>query len=198
MKKKREARPEIIGNSCGESRVSRPFLLSEIEMGDIIVDTRETVPLFDCPPCTSATLKTGDYSLRGFENLIAIERKGIGDLFSSIGQGRDRFLRQVRRCSKVEGCVLIEGSVRAILGHKPYGKMTGKNAMATLMSWSVAYSIPVFFADGQLEAQGMAILWMKFARRKICEGSRYRHSGSVCSCGGGVSTGHGKTCKWSQ
>ncbi len=175
---------------------SHTFSIDEVKLGEIIVDTRETVPLFECPPCTRGTLRNGDYSLRGFEDVIAIERKSISDLFGSVGNGRKRFLMQVRRCSSVEGCVLIEGSIRAVLHHKPRGKMDGRNAMATLLSWSVAYRIPVFFADGLIEAQGVAISWMKFARRKICEGSKYRHLGHICSCGGGIHIGHKGTCKW--
>ena len=175
---------------------SHSFSLNEIKLGEIIVDTRETTPLFECPPSIKGTLHNGDYSLRGFEDVIAIERKSISDLLGSVGQRRKHFLMQVRRCSQVEGCILIEGSIRAVLGYKPRGKMNGRNALAALMSWSVAYGIPVFFADGLLEAQGVAISWMKFARRKICEGGQYRHLGLICSCGGGANIGHKGNCKW--
>lgn len=179
-----------------KSPVPPTISLDTIKMSEIVVDTRETTPLWSVPPCESKTLHNGDYSLVGFEDLIAVERKSIPDLINSVGEGRERFIRQVRRCSQVEGCVLIEGSIRAVLGHVPRGQMNGRRALATLMSWSQAYSIPVFFADGLVEAQGVALSWMKFARRKICEGSKFRHAQPICSCGGGTTISHGGRCKW--
>ena len=48
----------------------------------VLVDTREQRPLlFSCRVATErATLDAGDYSLKGLEHLVRIERKGLEDL----------------------------------------------------------------------------------------------------------------------
>jgi len=68
----------------------------------IIVDTREQSPysfatITPPPETIRATLKTGDYSLAGYENKITIERKSLIDAFGTFGEGcmgRDFFLRR--------------------------------------------------------------------------------------------------------
>ena len=56
-----------------------------------IIDTREQLPL-DLSPLQSVagSLTTGDYSVRGLESIIAIERKGLSDLLGCVGQERER------------------------------------------------------------------------------------------------------------
>lgn len=67
----------------------------------ILFDTREQVPFtfqgYDVDPET-ATLPVGDYSLPGFTDKIAIERKSLNDLISCLmNSNRDRFERELAR-----------------------------------------------------------------------------------------------------
>jgi len=53
----------------------------------ILVDTREQEPfLFKSYPCWAKRqcLKTGDYSIAGFEELVSVERKSKKDLYTSL------------------------------------------------------------------------------------------------------------------
>ena len=63
-----------------------------------IVDSREQHPL-DLRPLRTVqgTLPTGDYSLKGLENIVAIERKSLGDLLCCVGSDRSRFDREIQR-----------------------------------------------------------------------------------------------------
>ena len=65
----------------------------------LTIDTREQDNLFRKPPkgllIVRDTLRAGDYSCKGFENAISIERKGLNDFYGSIGNGRDRFRREL-------------------------------------------------------------------------------------------------------
>ena len=64
----------------------------------IIIDTREQDEYkFKSILTVRDKLNTGDYSLRGFENDITIERKSLGDFISSISHGRDRFKSELAR-----------------------------------------------------------------------------------------------------
>ena len=69
-------------------------LASELAIEGItaVVDTREQRPL-DLTPLKSVpgTLATGDYSVRGLEHVVAIERKSLDDLLGCIGRDRARF-----------------------------------------------------------------------------------------------------------
>ena len=57
-----------------------------------IVDTREQAP-FDLSPMGAerGTLATGDYSVRGLEDLVCLERKALNDLTGCITHDRERF-----------------------------------------------------------------------------------------------------------
>ncbi len=64
----------------------------------IVQDTREQKPLtFPEAKVRVATLHTGDYSLDRFEDRITIKRKSLSDLLGSLGNDRDRFMREVLR-----------------------------------------------------------------------------------------------------
>ena len=85
----------------------------------VIVDTREQTPFhflnidpWPIVPVSHATLKTGDYSLRGYESRLTIERKSIGDFLGSISADRDRFEREFERMAEMEfAAVVIEGEL---------------------------------------------------------------------------------------
>lgn len=100
----------------------------------VVIDTREQKPFgFDGLRCDVAdgggpltvptvrgTLKSGDYSLLGYETAVAVERKSLDDLYGTLGQGRERFERELVRLSSYRfAAVVIEGDWRAILGTYP-------------------------------------------------------------------------------
>ena len=67
-----------------------------------LVDSREQTPLDLSPLAVEvATLPTGDYSVRGLEHIVVIERKSLPDLLAVIGRDRRRFDREVQWLSEV-------------------------------------------------------------------------------------------------
>lgn len=64
----------------------------------VLIDTREQKPLrFTHLAAEPATLHTGDYSVRGLEEVFAVERKSLADLAGSLTRERDRFMREMHR-----------------------------------------------------------------------------------------------------
>ena len=64
----------------------------------VIIDSREQAPLaFANLPSEVGTLDTGDYSIRGLEHLVAVERKSLDDLLGIVGRDRQRFRRELQR-----------------------------------------------------------------------------------------------------
>jgi hypothetical protein len=61
----------------------------------VLVDTREQIP-WEFPGSRPATLKTGDYTLEGFETSLCVERKrNTGEIAANLTQ--DRFERELGR-----------------------------------------------------------------------------------------------------
>ena len=92
----------------------------------VIVDTREQAPFdfthFPDVETRRDTLATGDYSLSGFESVIACERKELNDLIACLQNGnRERFERELARGSALHRfCVLVEGCRGALYFDKSF------------------------------------------------------------------------------
>lgn len=81
----------------------------------IIEDSREQTPLcFDGFKGVSVIrkgLKTGDYSVSGYEDRLCFERKATGDAVSTLINGHTRFLKEMERMRDFEvNYILIEHS----------------------------------------------------------------------------------------
>lgn len=69
----------------------------------IIVDSRERCPYqfqgkhYAGVEIERGSLVTGDYSLHGLADRIAIERKELSDLVQCLGRERERFEREIQR-----------------------------------------------------------------------------------------------------
>jgi ERCC4-type nuclease len=120
----------------------------------ILIDTREQRPLcFEGAPTRVATLATGDYSIDGGADLVAIERKSLPDLFSCIGQQRDRFERELERLAALKyGALVIEATVADVLAGCPSSRVHPASAFGSLMSWSVKGRLPIFFCGTRRQA----------------------------------------------
>ena len=123
---------------------------------EIVVDTREQKPFFK--NATYKGLKTGDYSILGLEDKIAIERKSPGDLFGTLGGGHKRFKKELERAKKLDYfAIIIEGSYSKILTKDFEGsyhnKMRGYVITSILFTLHVKYNINVFFAINRNESK---------------------------------------------
>lgn len=142
----------------------------------VIIDRREQLP-YDLHPfkMIPGTLKSGDYSIRGFEDKVSVERKTLADWISSISQGRDRFEREIERLLSFESkMILVEGSANDIWFHKYRSKMNPKSVMGTIASFA-AKGIPVMLAGDREIAQDMCkrflFLCAKYRQPQTCDAS---------------------------
>ena len=89
------------------------------------------------------TLATGDYSILGFSDKVAVERKSVSDWFHSIGTDRERFEREAERLAKMDyAAVVIEGDWNELLlNSAKYTRMNPLVTSRTIISWSVKYNI---------------------------------------------------------
>ena len=114
----------------------------------IVQDTREQCPytfasIDPAPAVEIATLKAGDYSLKGFESQVAIERKSLIDTFSTFGQGRTRFERELERLSVMRyTSVVIEADWDTIILTPPArSKLLPKTVVRSIAAWQIRYRV---------------------------------------------------------
>ena len=89
------------------------------------------------------TLETGDYSVKGHENRVTVERKSVTDLFSSVGKDRDRFQKEMERLSNFDyAAVVVEGDWRKCLRDPPlFSQLRPKSLFATVIAWEQRYGV---------------------------------------------------------
>ncbi len=118
-----------------------------------IQDTREQCRL-DLHPLRVevAGLDTGDYSVKGLEHLVAVERKGLSDLLACIGTERDRFERELQRLLAYPvRCLIVESTWAEVEAGEWRSKVTSSAAIGSLLGW-VAMGIPIIMAENHHRA----------------------------------------------
>jgi ERCC4-type nuclease len=118
-----------------------------------LVDTREQSPL-DLSPLRVevASLPTGDYSLRGLESVIAIERKSLPDLVGCVGGQRRRFDREVQRLLAYPVRLLVvEATWQQVEAGEWRGKIGPQTVISSLLGWMAA-GLPVLLAGDHAQA----------------------------------------------
>ena len=91
-------------------------------------------------------LQTGDYSVAGLEDMIALERKTLPDLVSCIGSGRERFLRELQRLKAHPfRAVVIEGLWSDLEDGHYQSRLNPDSATHSIISWQSRFCLPFAF-----------------------------------------------------
>ena len=123
----------------------------------IVTDSREQRP-YAFPGAVVKALPAGDYSVLGYEEDVAVERKSHVDAYSSLGAGRARFQREVERLAGYDfAAIVVECSLPEFLVPPEFSRLHPRAAIGTLLGWSVRYGVPVLFAGDR--AHGEAATW---------------------------------------
>ncbi len=122
----------------------------------VAVDTREQAPfgfgaitgdrgrVLAVATCVEG-LKTGDYSIRGLEDAIAVERKSKADLYGTVGRGRARFERELARLAAMEApAIVLECDLASLLRPPTRSRVHPSSVLNSLIAWSVRHRIPVW------------------------------------------------------
>jgi ERCC4-type nuclease len=126
----------------------------------LVVDTREQRPLFVNTPgdfnVTTDTLHYGDYTIRGFENIFAIERKKMSDFYSYIGKERDRTIKKMmcfREMVSSGGFVglVIEASESDVLSGYLMSRVSPETARQALVSFEIRYGVHIYYSKSRYD-----------------------------------------------
>ena len=126
----------------------------------IICDSREQAP-FQFQGWTvelrQAALPSGDYSLIGFEDRVALERKSIDDLVGCfMGDNRGRFEKELARARSYElFAVVVEAGLPDVAQGRYTSNMKPQAALQTITAFFVRYGVPFMFCGSRAGAEYM-------------------------------------------
>ena len=126
----------------------------------IIVDTREQAPfsfsgdVYRGAVVTTGTLDTGDYSLAGLSDKVAVERKSVPDLVACLGRERERFERELLRARALESfAVVVEGTWEELARGQYRSKLSPGAACQSVCAFVARWHIPFLFCGSRAGAE---------------------------------------------
>lgn len=152
---------------------------AKIELPTILVDTREQRPYaFEGRPMMIRKLDIGDYTLQGFEDQFAVERKELGDFISCMinkkdCENRDRFERELERASnKLRRLwILVETTPEDIKKGTFRSQIRVKAVEATMLAWLNRYDpVRIVFGGNRAEAAQTAEMLLERSYRDWADG----------------------------
>ena len=142
----------------------------------IVTDSREQAPWsFDSSPLYSDTsvtvgkLESGDYSVKGLESVVAIERKALPDLIACLGRERPRFERELERSRGLEFFgVVVESDFQSVAKGQYRSMLSPHSACQSICAWTARWGVNFFFAGSR--AAGEYVAWSLL--KQFVEGKR--------------------------
>lgn len=119
----------------------------------LIIDTREQRPLFIPKPPKGLilirdTLENGDYSIKGLEKKVMIERKGLSDLVNYIGNDRKNTKIKLKRAERYQWKgLVIEGSELELLRPQMFSRINPESIRQSLVSFEVKYGLHIYYGN---------------------------------------------------
>lgn len=118
----------------------------------IIEDSREQTPLdfksIKGVDIVRQGLKTGDYSIQGYESSICFERKSVADLVGTLIRGHERFLREMERMKEFDvAYILVEHTAGTVYRYcDKFGwELKFDTIMQSLLAYAYHYHVRVRF-----------------------------------------------------
>ena len=123
----------------------------------ILVDSREQLPFaFAGYPVevSVGALEAGDYSVRGFERRVVVERKSLTDLVGCLGGDRDRFERELQRLKACDvAAVIVEEPMDALRQGHYRGNLNPYSAWQSVLAFMQRYRVPFIFCTDRADAE---------------------------------------------
>ena len=129
----------------------------------VVIDTREQKP-WAFENSEVKTLKTGDYSIVNYEDVIGVERKSLADFVGSIGKNRKRFMAEMERASKIRHfCVIVEGSYFDLFTGNYRSKLLPQSAVGSAIGIMARFGIPVIMAETRKQAEQLCRKFLRLS-----------------------------------
>ena len=145
-------------------------LKMKLEYTDVcaIIDTREQKPLRLTLANERGTLPTGDYSLKGMEEIMVVERKELSDLIGCMTTGRERFEKELMRMKAYSHkCVVVEGLWSDLENGNYRSQIKPKSATHTVISWMSRFGVPFAFVGSRESAAAFVDFFLFSTARRM-------------------------------
>jgi ERCC4-type nuclease len=125
----------------------------------IIIDSREQRPFTfegrEDVEVVTGSLITGDYSLAGLEDRVALERKSLADLVSCLtGSNRERFERELNRGQALDYfAVVIEAGFTELMTKQYRSNLNHHAAAQSIIAFQVRHGVPFLWAGSRRAAE---------------------------------------------
>lgn len=126
----------------------------------IVIDSREQLPFsfeherYAGTTIEAGTLDTGDYSLAGLTDRVAVERKSLSDLVACLGRERDRFIRELQRASALDAfAVVVEAGWPELATGRYRSLLNPHAACQSVAAFMARYRVPFIFAGTRSMAE---------------------------------------------
>lgn len=144
----------------------------------IICDSREQKPftftgahIYEGTTVEAGTLATGDYSIKGLEAAVAVERKSLPDLVQCLAGSRERFVRELERSRALESfCVIVEAPWEALAKGEYRSQLLPQAACQSVASFMARMQIPFWFCGSRPAAEYCCWSFL----RQYAEGQRQK------------------------
>lgn len=100
---------------------------------------------------------SGDYSIKGFEHVFAIERKQVSDFLTYIGKGRDSTVHKMERFKDMVltrggwAGLVIECNEKDLFLGSSFSRMTHEHIRAALVSFDVRSHVHIYYSNSRLD-----------------------------------------------
>lgn len=140
----------------------------------VVIDTRENLPFtFSGFATVVGTLKTGDYSIDGYQDRVSVERKSKADIWLCCSTERPRFERCLERLAALErAAVVIECDLRELSIRPEYiQRVSPATVVGSCISWSCRYRLPFYWCDSRSYAERVTIRFLAAFLKHVANGS---------------------------
>ncbi len=123
----------------------------------IVVDSREQRPLWKTNVVVKK-LDVGDYSLKGFEDKICIERKSPQDFWQTMLGGNKRFHKELKRAKTLDYFAVVVETNYTNIQKKEFEGAFHSHIKSFIplqiaFTFHVKHGVPFFFCNGRVEAK---------------------------------------------
>ena len=144
----------------------------------VIIDTREKAPFrfqgerYADVETEVGKLDTGDYSLAGLADKVAVERKSLDDLIQCLGHERGRFERELQRGAAFAAFgVVVEADWQALAQGHYRSQMLPHAAAQSVLAFIARYRVPFLFAGSRAAAEyachGFLTQYLQSTRKRL-------------------------------
>jgi len=133
----------------------------------LVIDTREQAPYTPGGvPSLRRKLDYGDYSIKGFERQVSVERKSLDDFYLSIGRNRDRFKRMLERMQEAEfrGLVIEAYEDEVLSPELSYSNIHRNSVYSTIIALEIKYGLHIYMGSRK-DCQNKMLNWLIYFYR---------------------------------